>query len=408
VNANAHDGKLALIRRIAEFLLLSLALLSLTYAVFTAPGKGIDVTFLQTGARDCVDGVYKIGAGPISAYPPFLLPLLSPIALLSNQSLIVLWLTLNLFATGLIFYFANQLWAKDWPIDAQISLAAFFIAWAPFRVTLRNGQISLMVLGLLLGALLARKRGKNLLAGALLGLSLCKYSLTFPFPLYFAARREWKVVSTAVLIPAALMQLFAWRLGLSLIDAVGQYVAVVRKDFVSSETVFVGTSEIKPLLLSLTGGNESLSATLAITISLAALICMVLAFRRAPRFELAHFSALALFALWSVYHKTYDSVLCLLPAALCAALLIHRKFVTFSRFWLIALGLLIVSIPGILLERLKIDSNAISSNPLLLFGVHSERLLVFGMFWSVMFVIWKAADHCATNSAVISSSSSGR
>lgn len=53
---------------------------------------------------------------------------------------------------------AIKRWGGDWPIKARLLLAAFFIAFAPFRVTLRNGQICLMVMALLLGALLARKR----------------------------------------------------------------------------------------------------------------------------------------------------------------------------------------------------------------------------------------------------------
>jgi hypothetical protein len=124
---------------------------------------------------------------------------------------------------------------------------------------------------------------------------------------------------------------------------------------------------------------------------------------------------LALFAQWSVYHKTYDSVLCLLPAVLLIDLLVQRRFVFFSRFWLAGLGLLIISIPGLLIDRLKIDPSVISSNPLLLLGVHVERLLMFGMFCSLIYLMWKTADvedagssHCTTNSAVISSSSSCR
>jgi len=411
---NTHADKTALTCHIAEILLSVLALGSLTYALVTAPSKGIDVTFLQIGARAWVDGAYEIGAGSISLHPPFILPLLAPIAMLSHESLVLLWLTLNVAATALILYFADRLWAKHWPTDARLCLAAFFLAWAPFRVTLRNGQLSLIVLALLLGSLLARRRRKSFLAGALLGLSLCKYSLTFPFPLYFAWKREWKVVFAAILIPAALTELFAWRLGLSLIDVVRQYVDAARTAYVSGATIFEGTSEIKTLLLGLSGGNETLSAALVVAISLAALICMAIAFARAPKFEIAHFSALALFALWSVYHKTYDSVLCLIPAILQGDLLVQKRFVFLSRFWLAGLGLLIISVPGLLIDRLNIDTSVISTNPFLLFGVHVERLLMFGMFWSVIFLIWKSAgveeggfSHCATSSAVISSSSSG-
>ena len=164
-----------------------------------------------------------------------------------------------------------------------------------------------------------------------------------------------------------------------------------------------GVSEMKLLLLALTGENESLTAILDVTFSLAALISMAIVFARKPRFEKMHFAALALFALWAVYHRTYDSVLCLFAAAPLVDLLIKGRFVTgnehgskrglmFSRFWIAALGLLIISIPGFLLERLKLSPPGLSDNPLLFVGVHIERLLVFGMFWSLLVFIWRTSD----------------
>jgi hypothetical protein len=70
----------------------------------------------------------------------------------------------------------------------------------------------------------------------------------------------------------------------------------------------------------------------------------------------------------------------------------QEKFVFFSRFWLAGLGLLIISIPGLLVDRLQIEPSVISSNPLLLVGVHVERLLMCGMFWSLTYLMWKTAD----------------
>jgi hypothetical protein len=249
--------------RIPELTLLSLALLSLVYALVTAPGRGIDLGFFQTGAREWVDGVFQIGEGVIGVYTPFLLPLLSPIALLSFETLVVVWIVLNIAATMLSLHFVIKLWGKQWPIKARLLLAAFFVAFAPFRVTLRNGQIGLMVMTLLLGALLARKRNKNFLAGALLGLSLCKYTLTFPFFLYFFWKREWKVVSTAVLVPLALTEVFALRLGLSLFQVIGQYLSLASQILVSGLSGRTGTTEIQLLFLDLSG-NQTFAAIITL------------------------------------------------------------------------------------------------------------------------------------------------
>src|SRR5438132_126526 len=89
-----------------------LTLLSLVYAVVTAPGKGIDLGFFQTGAREWIDGVFQIGEGVIGVYTPFLLPLFSPIGFLSFETLIVVWLVLNIAATMLSLHFVIKLWGK--------------------------------------------------------------------------------------------------------------------------------------------------------------------------------------------------------------------------------------------------------------------------------------------------------
>jgi hypothetical protein len=374
---------------IPELTFLSLAVVSLVYAVVTAPGKGIDLGFFQTGAREWVDGTFRIGEGVIGVYTPFLLPLFSPIALVPFKTLVVVWIVINIAATLLSLHFVIKLWGKEWPLKTRLLLAAFLIASAPFRVTLRNGQIGLMVMALLLGALLARKRKKPFLAGALLGLSLCKYTLTIPFFLYFVSKREWKTVTTAMLIPLGLTEVFALRLGLPLFQVMRQYVGLASQILVSGLPGRTGTTEIRLLFLDLIG-NQTVAIVSTLVFSTAALICMGVIFARKARWEMAHFAAVALFSLWSVYHRTYDSVLCLVPAALMVDFLNHNKFVKFSRFWLAGLGLLIVSIPGILADRLQMTAQDLAGNPLLMLGLHIERLLVFGMFWSLLFLMWKA------------------
>lgn len=369
-----------------------LASASLIYAVATAPGVGIDLRFFQTGAREWADGIFEIGAGVVGVYTPFLLPMLFPIAFVPFDILAVLWLALNIGSAVLSLHFVDKLWGERWPRKARFALAAFFIASAPFRVTLRNGQISLIVMAMLLGALLARKKNKNFLAGALLGLSLCKYTLTLPFFLYFGCKREWKLVSAAVLVPMALTEVFAWRLGLSLLQVIGRYFSLASQILFSGLPGRTGTTEIKLLFLDLSGGNEWFAAIVTLVLSTTALVCMAIVFYRKPRWEMAHLAALALFSLWSVYHRTYDSVFCLLPAALLVDFAIRRRFVAFSRFWLGALGLLIVSIPGLLVDRLKLDPASFPGNPFFLLGLHIERILVFGMFWSILFLIWKTRD----------------
>lgn len=184
--------------------------------------------------------------------------------------------------------------------------------------------------------------------------------------------------------------MFAWQTGLSLIEVARQYVSAMSRLYVSGVSADMGTTEVKLLFFALSGERETLTAVLTVAVSLCALICMRIVFARRPRLELEHCAGLALFSLWAVYHRTYDSVLCLLPAALMIDCLVKQNFVAFSRFWLAGLALLVVSLPGLLTDRLGLSGTAISNNLLLMLEVHFERLLVFGMFWSLMFLMWKA------------------
>src|SRR5262249_1938876 len=152
--------------------LFALSVVSLSYAVLTASGMGIDLAAFQQGAREWVNGTFRIGTGPIGEYPPFALPLFSPMALVSFEKLVALWLAIKIAATGLCLWLTIKMWGADWPVRTRLYLAAFLLSWAPFRVTLRVGQISLMIMALLLGVLLARQRKRDFLSGALLSLSL--------------------------------------------------------------------------------------------------------------------------------------------------------------------------------------------------------------------------------------------
>ncbi len=266
--------------------------------------------------------------------------------------------------------------------------AAFLLSWAPFRVTVRNGQISLMIMALLLGALVARRKKKDYLAGALLGLSLAKFTMTFPFLLYFVWKREWKMLSTAALIPIALTQVFAMRLGMTMIEAVTRYVSFVSDVHDRGDRHWIGTTEIKVMISGLAGGDERMASVITIVLILAGLAGFFIAARRSPKCETIHLAALSLLALWSSYHRSYDSVLCLIAVA--AMIELHRRgvMIGLSRFWLAALGLLIVNIPGALTDRLNLSESELSG-PLGFAGLHIERLLMFGFFWSLVWALWR-------------------
>jgi len=371
---------------VLEGALVFLALTSLFYAVVTAPSNGKDLLSLKDWAHAWLEGSYRNSFGP----PPYLVPLISPLALLSSNRVLIVWLGLNLLATGTIFFAVVKLWGETWTLKAQIFLFALFISWAPFRVTLRVGQVSIFVTALALAALLAIRSEKRLVGGALLGLSLSKYSLTLPFLFYFIWKREWMTAAVAILVVATLTLTFALRLGMSPIDVTRDYINVITHTSPSHDADFAGTTEIGPLLFSLTGGNEPVSNKLTFVFGACGLIAMFLGFRRRPQHESLHIALVALYSLWFVYHRTYDSVLCIVPAALLVDFIVKGKFTRFSIGWLSALGLFVISLPGLLTERLHVKAEYLAASPLGLLAFHIERLLVLGLFCALMVLLWKS------------------
>ncbi|HEV8487900.1 MAG TPA: glycosyltransferase family 87 protein [Blastocatellia bacterium] len=381
-------------RRVLDISFFLLALVSLTYAVATAPRGGSDLRFFWECGQSWLDGTYKIGSGPGRLYPPFSAPMFAPLALVPFDYLVIIWLAFNIALTFLTLHLAIRLYGAEWMLRPAFYLSAMLLTWAGFRVTLRLGHISLLMTALVLGALLASRRNRKVLAGVLMGLSLCKYSLTLPFLLYFIFRKEWKVAAVALMVPLVFAEVFALRMGTTVVDSCRTYASVMFEGQVAGGTGWMGTAgntEIRPLLMSVTGGNETLTLALTVTLGLAGLIAMAVVFRRTPECEKAQFAVLALFALWSAYHRVYDSVICILPAALLIDFVVRKKLVGFSRFWLGGLGLLTLSLPGLLTERLHLDAAELSGNPAGWLGLHIERLLVFGLFWSLLFVMWREA-----------------
>jgi hypothetical protein len=373
---------------IADTALLLFAAISLVYSVVTALGNGKDLATFQVIGRAWAAGVYRTGEGPLFGYPPFASVLLAPLALLSFDQLRAIFVAVNLLATVAILLLVKRLWGEAWPVKAYVYLAALVICWAPFRVTLRNGQISLIMTTLVLGSLLARKRGASMLAGSLLGLSLCKYSLTLPFALYFVWRREWKIAAAAVLTVAVLTEAFALRLGLSMFDVTGDYVRGVLHISTTNDANFAGVTEIGPLLFALTG-NEQFAGWLNIALIVIAALAMCLCFWKTPYREGCHIAILTFFSLWFVYHRVYDAVICVLPAAVFFDLIVRGRARKLGSICVAVLGLLAVSVPGLLTERLHLSGERLAASPLGLLGLHLERLLVFVMFWSLLILLWK-------------------
>jgi hypothetical protein len=355
--------------------------------VVTAFGRGEDLLILRFIGRTWLEESQRQN---FFGYPPFAAVLFTPLALLSFDHLRVLWLGLNLAAAGLCLKLLVRLWGANWTTRTVWRLAAVFVSWAGFRATLRNGQLSLLITALVLGALLARMKKREFLSGALLGLSLSKYSLSFPFFLYFIWKREWKIAVTATLVPLTLSLVYSLFSGVSLLDSTMKYVRGIGRVSISKRMEDANTLSIKPLVTAVVGGESQIAFIITLVFALAALLTIVVVFRRRPQPESMHFAVLAVFALWPVYHRFYDSVICVIPAALLIGCATRSEFSGWRVAWLVGFALFALNIPGQLTGRFHLSVEGLSAHPLGFIGLHIERLIIFAMFWSLLYFVWKA------------------
>jgi hypothetical protein len=86
---------------------------------------------------------------------------------------------------------------------------AAFLSFLPFGRTLLQGQDSIVLTALFLGAVLALDNQKNLLAGVLLALGLFKFQFVLPIAALLVAWKQWKAIAgfaigSAVVVPLSI------------------------------------------------------------------------------------------------------------------------------------------------------------------------------------------------------------
>jgi hypothetical protein len=126
---------------------------------------------------------------------PFIRPayqavLFAPFSLLPFHQAYYAFLGFNLGMLVLCFvllrpYMGNL--SRIWPM-----LPAAMFVFLPVGTALMQGQDSMVLMALLAGALASIQRGRETLAGTLVGLGLFKFQLVIPIALLFLAWRRWR------------------------------------------------------------------------------------------------------------------------------------------------------------------------------------------------------------------------
>src|SRR5262249_9589560 len=275
-------------------LLCLFAAVALCYAVITAARMGKDILSYRTIASSWASGTYLPDTGMFYGPPPWTAVALYPLSVLSPSQTVILMLAVNLAATGLILWMAVGLWGRQWTTREKLFLCSLFLVWASFRITVRNGQLSLLITTLILGFIWMRRQERASAAGILLGLSLIKYPVSFLFLVYTLWKREWRTAGIALGIPIALTLVYAARLDLSPVRIIQDYANDITGNLSIKDTAFTGSTEIKPMIDHFLGGHPRLAIAAALLLWTAALLALGIAFSRARNWEDGHLAALSL------------------------------------------------------------------------------------------------------------------
>lgn len=125
-------------------------------------------------------------------YPPYFLVALAPFARLPLQMAFELWAALNL-AVLLAALVALHRFLRPAAGEA-LFLWLGALSFLPVLVCLLQGQVSILLLGLLTAVFFAAREKRDVTAGVLLALVLIKPPLVLPFLVLFAVRRRWKLL----------------------------------------------------------------------------------------------------------------------------------------------------------------------------------------------------------------------
>lgn len=186
-------------------------------------GLGVQYTLKAADDRSAFvrwrNQLHDLGRG-VDIYQAYIYPnapimalLLYPLAEVEDRSILgftvpagaLAWFFLKIGLTVLAFYWAFRLIEeKDRPFPAWAKAATILVSLRPIVGDLSHGNVNLLILFLVVAALYAFKRGKDVIAGLTLALAItCKVTPALFVP-YFLWKRAWKTVA-ACLIGMALL-----------------------------------------------------------------------------------------------------------------------------------------------------------------------------------------------------------
>lgn len=153
-------------------------------------------------------------------HPPSVAVVSAPLALLPYESASLVWFVFQVGLLPLLVVLVAAAQRLRYSALHVLVASVLLLLWHPISIELRMGQLTMLMVALILGSWVAFRRGRPRLAGALLGLSIGVKLMPFVVLAYFLVKRRWVVASWALGTFAASSVVAAGVLGF---DAMGSY-----------------------------------------------------------------------------------------------------------------------------------------------------------------------------------------
>lgn len=154
-------------------------------------------------------GDHKILDAIVFIYPPNILPLIFPLSYFSNSWAAKIFFIINLLSVGFLLWGAtNLLYLRTKAYQITCLIACLLIFGVTYSLIL--GNISTLVATALIWTVIFAKKGKNSMAGFLLGLSTIKPTLAILFWPYFLLKKRfslllWSFITSCLLTSIGLL-----------------------------------------------------------------------------------------------------------------------------------------------------------------------------------------------------------
>jgi hypothetical protein len=272
--------------------------------------------------RDIGNGNLQKLRGIPTPYPITTFVILSPFAALPWKQAEILWIALNtafaLFSLfGLLFIYGGS------PSDIRgQTFLTFGLGLAPIHTGLATANPVILVIGFSVLALLLSKISSPMASGLFVALAVCiKPPIGICVLLYFAVRRQWLSVVTALVSAAVVILIGVIRMDVAQTSWLESYVdgsrhifsAGALADFSGADPVRFNMIDLRILIYALFGKTHLVEIVCLICGAVLAAIWLYKVSSSNGPAGLLEFSALCVLSLLPIYHRFYDASLLIWP-----------------------------------------------------------------------------------------------